>query len=251
MATRSGFSNVDASAAPDRLIAFLDRAADTLAEVKGRMKESLRLDPNARYLDIGCGVGHDIADPRAVGVDLSLRLLREAKRRSPDARVAAADGARLPFADRAFGGCRIERVLMHVPDPDAVLREAFRTLLPSGRIAVWEPDFESLLIDASDVEVSRAVAIAAGARVAQGRVGRELGRRLTTAGFADVDVDLEPGWARSLDDVRRIFALDDVIASLAFEESRTGAWLEELEDRARRGVCLLYFSRFFATARRR
>jgi SAM-dependent methyltransferase len=252
MAQRSGFSDVDSSPGRDTLIAYLDGTAVLLGDVKARLKASLQLSTDSRFLDIGCGLGQDVAgDERAVGVDLSLTLLAEAKRRWPRAHVIAADGHRLPFADRSFAGCRIERVLIHVSEPAVVLREAHRTLQPDGRIAIWEPDFESLLFDATDVEVSRVVVIAAGARCAQGRLGRELGRLLTEAGFADIDVTLEPGWARSFEDVRRIFGFDFVIADLLssgkVEERRMRAWLDELEDRAERGTFWLHFSRFFAT----
>lgn len=255
MAQRSSFSDVDASPEPDRLIAFLDMAARTLSEVKARMHASLGLHEDDRYLDVGCGVGHDIAaDPRAVGIDRSVILLEEAVRRRSGLRVAVADAHDLPFAGSAFGGCRVERVLMHVTDPAVVLSEAARVLRPSGRIAVWEPDFESMLFDASDVEVSRAVSAACGDRIRQGRVGRALARLLDEAGFVDVHVELEPGWALSLDDVRRIFGFDSVIATLVetgtVGEARMRAWLAELDDRAARGVFRMYFSRFFATGRK-
>lgn len=62
--------------------------------------------PPLSLLDIGCGAGRHLAsldgrdDVRAVGVDLSPVLLRDA--RSRDLNVARADMRRLPFADDRF-----------------------------------------------------------------------------------------------------------------------------------------------------
>ncbi len=255
MTQRSGFSDADRERDPSRLVGYLDYTASILAEVKARMKTSLALGPRSRFLDIGCGVGQDVAsDDRAFGIDSSLTMLGEARSRFSHVRIAAADARFLPFVDRSFEACRVERVLMHVANPALVLAEAYRTLAPGGRIAVWEPDFESLLIDATDVTVSRLVAVGAGQRVMNGRIGRELGRLLQEAGFEDVDVQLEPGGARSLNGLRMIFGFDAVMKALAesgeIEESRLRAWLSELEAQEQHGRLWVFFSRFFATARR-
>jgi SAM-dependent methyltransferase len=255
MTERSGFSDADREQDPSRLVGYLDYTTSILGEVKARMKASLELARGSTFIDIGCGVGQDVAcDDRAFGVDLSVKMLAEAKRRSPHIRVAAADGRRLPFADRSFDGCRIERVLMHVAEPKLVLQEAHRTLVPGARIAVWEPDFESLLIDATDAEVSRSVAVGAGRRVVNGRIGRELGRVMQEVGFEDVDVQLEPGGARSLNGLRMIFGFDAVTKAVVDSGETDGPrmhrWLSELEERERRGTMWAFFARFFATARR-
>ena len=60
-------------------------------------------------LDLACGSGRHLAELRArgyaaVGLDLSLVLLRSAQRREGSLPVARGDMRRLPFCDRSFAG---------------------------------------------------------------------------------------------------------------------------------------------------
>jgi hypothetical protein len=57
----SGFSDVDRSGDPRRFIDYLDRTAQTLEGVKARRLDLGGLGHAARWLDLGCGVGHDVA----------------------------------------------------------------------------------------------------------------------------------------------------------------------------------------------
>lgn len=121
----SGFSNVDRAVDPNRYVASLDRLASELAEAKQKLTELGGFRSFRLWLDLGCGVGHDL-DEGAVGVDPSVALLTEARHRRPTTKLVAARGEGLPFRASIFEGCRIERVLQHVIDPSLVLREVFR-----------------------------------------------------------------------------------------------------------------------------
>jgi SAM-dependent methyltransferase len=106
------------------------------------------LPAGATVLDIGSGTGHNAGALRARGA----RTCVEAD--VVDFHVVGGgpvlfDGARLPFADRAFGACLLAFVLSYADDPAALLREARRVtsrcvlVLQSsprgraGRIALW------------------------------------------------------------------------------------------------------------------
>lgn len=98
-----------------------------------------------RVLEIGCGVGAQIAillrrwpGLHVTGVDRANMQLARARAllREPLAagrtQLALAEGDALPFADAYFDGVFICWMLEHTTDPGAVLREVWRTLTPAG-----------------------------------------------------------------------------------------------------------------------
>jgi SAM-dependent methyltransferase len=92
-----------------------------------------------RVLDVACGTGYGTALLGAVGVDLSLAALRQARRRAP--RLVAADALRLPF-DRAFDTVVSFETIEHVPDAARFVAECSRVLHPGGRFIVSTPNRE-------------------------------------------------------------------------------------------------------------
>ncbi|MBA2276308.1 MAG: methyltransferase domain-containing protein, partial [Chloroflexia bacterium] len=77
-------------------------------------------------------------------MDASARMIEEAPRRAAAAGIAAEfarmDAQHLDLPDAVFDGVRAERLLQHVPDPDAALAEFVRIAKPGARIVVWEAD---------------------------------------------------------------------------------------------------------------
>jgi ubiquinone/menaquinone biosynthesis C-methylase UbiE len=101
-------------------------------------------------LDLGVGPGSGaIAMVRAdssrrhVGLDVSARMLRRARRRTGSAGVPLAlvrgDALALPVRPGAFDGATAHSVLYLLPDARAALREVRRALRPGGAVAVLEP----------------------------------------------------------------------------------------------------------------
>jgi ubiquinone/menaquinone biosynthesis C-methylase UbiE len=97
-----------------------------------------------RILDVGSGAGQIIqhllkyadSDAQITGFDLSLEMLKRARRRlqSDRPRFVNADLTRLPFADAAFDCVTCGYVLEHLPDPRPGLVELGRVLSPGGRM---------------------------------------------------------------------------------------------------------------------
>jgi SAM-dependent methyltransferase len=114
----------------------------------------VRLADAEDVLDVGCGAGHWsaviaphlAATARLTGIDAEQSLLERAR-----ARLSPRLGARqlellhgraeqLPFDDGTFDLVTCQTVLIHVPDPLAVLREMRRVVRPGGTILVVEPN---------------------------------------------------------------------------------------------------------------
>lgn len=93
----------------------------------------------ARVLEVGAGTGRmlDRLAPFAatcVGVDLSPGMARRAVARGH--RVVLGSATRLPFADASFDLVCSFKVLAHVADVDAAVREALRVVRPGGHVAL-------------------------------------------------------------------------------------------------------------------
>ena len=146
-------------------------------------------------LDLGCGPGTDVIElgGRGIGIDPSAAMGAAARARG--ATVCGGDGHRLPFATGAFAGVRADRVLQHVADPDVVLDEVVRVLRPGGRVALAEPDQESLVVEVPGVDRSvtdRLKALRRDIGYRNGRIASSLPGRLVARGLAEVTVEPFP-----------------------------------------------------------
>jgi SAM-dependent methyltransferase len=93
-----------------------------------------------RVLDAGCGTGSHLAavqsaGGRALGLDFSRGMLREAKRNAPGARLVQADlGRELPVRPGAFDALLSSLVSEHLKDLRRFFRGCFGALRRGGRL---------------------------------------------------------------------------------------------------------------------
>lgn len=108
------------------------------------------LQPGARILDVGCGIGA-YAGPltergyRWTGCEVRPEFVAQASAKGLDVRATAA-GERLPFADGAFDAAIAIEVLEHVEDYDAIVTE-IRRVAPTAFFSV--PNFEAIPMTSS------------------------------------------------------------------------------------------------------
>lgn len=147
-------------------IAYLDQvfAHPLLQDVAARALEHLALMPGQAVLEVGCGSGVFLPllarevgpSGRVVGFDYAPALVAEAQTRVEQAElthvvtVQEGDAYHLPFPDASFDAAHCERVLMHLTDPTAALREMARVVRPGGWVVAAEPDWAGIRIDHPD-----------------------------------------------------------------------------------------------------
>ena len=188
---------------PAALAGYLDAVGseDAVARWKTLSFDLLEAGPGAVVVDVGCGLGDDVRalalrtapGGRAIGVNMSASMIDEARRRSAGGTGAGgefhvADATSLPLGDGAADGCRCERLLQHVEDPAAVVREMARVVRPGGVVLAAEPDWGTLVVNGGDPEIEAALAVVAMARVRSPAAGRSLRRLMSKAGLAEVEV---------------------------------------------------------------
>lgn len=161
----------------DRMARDLLGDFDLAAALEARFKSAA---PIGVAVDLGCGPGLMLPmlariAARVVGVDASPRMLELARRRlggptGPTLRMGRLE--QLPLASAEINAALFCLVLHHLPDPDAAIREAHRTLKPGGLLVVADlaaHQHEALRIRHGDLTL--------------GFSRDEIARRFATGGF--------------------------------------------------------------------
>lgn len=260
------FSDVDRTGQGGEFVRYLDEigAEELLQLVEGRIVDRLHVRPGGHYLDVGCGTGDDarglarLVGPtgEVVGVDSSEAMIGEARKRAEGSGLPVVfqhgDAHSLEFADGSFDGCRVERVLQHLADPQQVVLEMARVTRSGGSVVAFEPDWGISALDASDRDVTRAVLNIRCDSMRNGWIGRQLPRLFRRAGLTEVMV--EPMTSTHTDFPRwmRLFQIDGYVrkaleAGLVTAEAVT-AWLAQLEQASQEGTFFAVATPFLVSA---
>jgi ubiquinone/menaquinone biosynthesis C-methylase UbiE len=193
---------VDRAADPGAFVGYLDAVTghEAIRAYKRQTYTLLGLRSGARVLDVGCGTGDDARalaslvapDGCVVGVDTSVTMVEEARRRSKGLGLPlefrTGDAHRLDFGDGAFDGARADRVFQHLDDPKQALAELIRVTKPGGRIVVADTDWGTLAVDGPDRETTRSVLAEVAAAIRNPWMGRQLFGLCRRAGLDEVTV---------------------------------------------------------------
>ncbi|WP_256128271.1 methyltransferase domain-containing protein [Desulfolutivibrio sulfoxidireducens] len=223
------FRGVDRARDPGRFVACLQLLAGIpfFRDYKKDSIQALGLAPGDTVLEVGCGLGRDLADMAervgnaglAVGLDASLVMLDRAGKAGAAGEkpgsgpvLIAGDAHLLPFADAAFSACRVDRTLQHAADPFRVLAEMARVTRPGGRVVAVEPDWGTFVLDSDSPQAARIVAGTWRDRFPSGTVGRFLARGLAEAGLAAVTVVPRTFVLRDFQTAEAIYDIEKTVA---------------------------------------
>jgi ubiquinone/menaquinone biosynthesis C-methylase UbiE len=197
------FNRIDETEKPGEFIAFLDTASRNkgIAAMKSRTYELLDAKPGRRILEVGCGTGDDarqIAEMIAptgslIAIDKSEAIICEARRRSrgrnDSIKFAVGDATHLDLESETFDACRIERTLIHIPEPTAAMNEMVRVLDINGKLVAYEPDLETYVIDSSYRELTCRLLKYWYSQLQSGWVARHLPTLFKESGLADISIE--------------------------------------------------------------
>jgi SAM-dependent methyltransferase len=219
---------------------------------KERSFDLLALAEGDQVLDVGCGTGEDARTiagrspgVSVIGIDAGEDKIREARARAlslprpVDFRVA--DAYALPFEDETFDACRADRVLHHLVDPPKAVAEMARVARRGARIVVSDTDYDSLFVEAPDLELTRRILAHHADRMESGRVGRRLPGLLLDAGLEAVAVTPYAAVATAYDEemLKLRDKADRAAAAGAISLDDALRWVASLIEAARAGrfVC--------------
>ena len=242
----------------ETLIRLLDVAESMPGAIALRERgyELLRPPPGATVVDVGCGAGRAVAELagrgcRAIGVDLDPGMLAAARERFPELDVRSADVTALPLGDGEALGYRADKVYHMLPEPAAALTEARRVLAPGGRIVLVGQDWDTMLVDSDQGELTRRIVAARADTIPRPRIARSYRTLLLDAGFREATLEVHtaiftdpstvPLLAKHAATARDVGAITD---------GELKSWLDEQDERAAAGRLTLAIPMFLAAATR-
>ncbi|MGW4197136.1 methyltransferase domain-containing protein [Streptomyces sp. NPDC005004] len=254
-ATTQAASSRNATEALIALLDVIDEAPEAV-ELRQWSYELIGTVSGKTVADVGCGAGRAVGElaeqgARAIGFDCDETMVAVARRRWPAADFRIADAYNLPIGDGELDGYRAEKMYHDLADPARAIDEAKRVLVPGGRVVLIGQDWDTLVIDARDAALTRAIVQARADMVPGPRTARRYRSLLLDAGFRDVSVQVHTGIFTDSTMVPMLAGLAEAVCSGGvIERDRADAWVAEQRERGAAGRLFLAIPIFVASATR-
>lgn len=221
----SGFAKVDTTTDCKSFVQYLD-LIHSLPFFQERKKESfleLGIHSGDTILEVGCGNGIDAwkiaelagPDGHVVGIDISNTMLVSARDNalsgSSSPHFMMSNAIFLPFTDRSFDGVRTDRVLQHTKNPAGAIREMTRVLRTSGKIVLFEPDWDTYGIWPGDQKVVRKIIDFWCDQIPSGWVGRSLYSGCVHADLHSIEIKPSILTINDLNIAKSVFDIENTI----------------------------------------
>lgn len=179
-------------------------------------------------VDLGCGTGKDVINmaalsPKAefIGIDHDPKMIEQADAQKSDLQnVSFIEGeiSPLPFNDDSIAGIRAERVFQHLQQPDRVLEEINRALMPDHPFVIVETDWDSISFYNAEIVTEQKIrAYLAESKVAQGKIAKQLTHRLAGHLFRNIRLEVFPVVLHSFQDACTYLWIDKIAEEMAYK----------------------------------
>lgn len=204
--------------------------------------DAARVAGGMRVLDIACGPGYGAGaaaarGAKAVGVDFAEAMIGEAIKNYPDPEFQIGDGENLSFVDSSFDAVICPFGLLHMPEPEKAVGEAFRVLRSGGRYAfsVWTTpethEFFALVFSAVQAHGDMDVPLPPAPTIFRFSDHEECKAVLEGAGFSDTEVmEITPIWRATSGQQILELIYKSTVRAAALLELQTPEALEEIHN---------------------
>jgi ubiquinone/menaquinone biosynthesis C-methylase UbiE len=121
--------------------AIYDISRKANSETVQKLMELLHFNSEMVFLDMGCGTGNYLAaimqiSKDIIGIDISMSMLEQARKKAPYLQLICGDVTSLPFATETFSGAFAIQILHHLRKKADFLRETRRVLKTGSYVAI-------------------------------------------------------------------------------------------------------------------